>query len=182
VKKLESYYRETFLPAAEHAIKVNRRDDLKGLVKDEREPLFLLGGDEITISIPRVFEQLGIVPGLVAHLQQEARSRVAVTRTGIALDGARGHERAMKAAEAGHDQLKGFEKVARDLNQNHRHLTGQKRLRAEQLENELNGLYTSTGDDGVIVVLSRDGRRVPESVLEGWKTEALELLGQGDRK
>lgn len=111
VSNLEAYYRTELLPAVKQRAEARGRD-VSRLLQVEAEPLLLLGGDEITISLPREFEELGVVPALVAHLQKHARSRVSVTRTGATLDGARGHEQAMKASEAGHDVLKKYEELA----------------------------------------------------------------------
>lgn len=152
VQKLRDYYRTELMPAAQKAALAQHLDGVLPLLKHETEPLFLLGGDEITLSVPRVFEELGLVPSVVGKLQQLANARVAVTRTGATLDGARGHERAMKAAEAGHDMLKKYEQLARDLRQ--RASVTEDGIEMRVLADYFEGLYTGTSTEGELVVNS----------------------------
>ena len=70
------FYTKELLPlakqrAAERGIELHlSKDDMAG-------PLMLLGGDEITVSLPRVFEELGLVSNFVKMLQGEPQMRTA---------------------------------------------------------------------------------------------------------
>jgi hypothetical protein len=102
------------LPDARRRAAERKLQYLLPSLEGEEKPLLLLGGDEITLSVPHAFEVLGLVPTIVNFLQTKANSRVAVTRTGN-VNGARGHERAMNAAETAHKILKSYEEIGRDL-------------------------------------------------------------------
>ena len=83
----------------------------------ESEPLLLLGGDEITLSLHPAMAPH--VPELVQTLTNHARSRVAITRAVAARPTDRGrveaHQQALKGAERGHELLKKFEAAEREL-------------------------------------------------------------------
>lgn len=87
----------------------------------EGQPLVLLGGDEITLSVHPAMEPY--LPGLVAAVAEASRGRVAVTRaqTDPAMaddDAARveAHRKAMGQADLAASVLKSFEVALRKLN------------------------------------------------------------------
>jgi hypothetical protein len=158
VAEFEEYY-EQLLPKA-RALAVERgRPDLVAILDNEKSPLVLLGGDEVTVSLPRAFEELGLIPQIVTQLQNVARARVAVTHTGPTETGERGHDQAMEASESPHKLLKENEKLARTLEDVASRMPEGKRGLAERLARTLAELYT-TDEGGQVVVRDREGKPV----------------------
>ncbi len=127
----------------------------------ETEPVLLLGGDEVTVSLGSVFEELGLVPEIVAKLTDPkvANARVAVTRTGAG-DGAAEHELAMDRGNAGQGLLKKTaEPYARSLDTAAKSLSGDQAAQAHALVDLFNGMYT-VEQDGQPVLVDKTGTPV----------------------
>lgn len=167
-EKFQDFYKTVLLPEAEKlaAGDTAKLDALKG----EQTPLLLLGGDELTISLPHVFEDLGLVDHIVAKLAEIANARVAVTHTGSG-DGAAGHKDAMKNADAGHSLLKKYEDLTRAVEDARRSLPDEKKVQATTLADKLKGLYT-TDDNGKTTLRSPDG-----TSIDKLRIDAAALLG-----
>ncbi|MEJ7599367.1 MAG: hypothetical protein WKG01_15780 [Kofleriaceae bacterium] len=155
-----AFYNDELLPAARERITTERQDELWAVIEQETVPLMLLGADEITISLPRAFEELGLVPMAVAHLQTSARCRVAVTHTGKTEPGARGHERAMKAAESPHKLQEDNEALMRALDDVVEFLPEGDHDYACKLRHKIEHLYTSTDERGQLGIRDVSGKRV----------------------
>jgi hypothetical protein len=155
ISEFYGFYKTKVVPEARAAIAKYSQggrqliaSDPEHLLKAEAEPLLLLGADEITVSLPRAFEELGLVPMVVAQLQRIARSRVAVTRTGADTSGAAGHDAAMKGVDKLHDRLKEYERLARDLLDVRNRLPEKEQAEAARFAEYFNGLYIATDDRG----------------------------------
>jgi len=139
----KNYYRDTLLPEAKaEAVKRNRQD-LLDILNKEPEPLMLLGGDEITVSLPKAFQELGLVPKAVAKLTspEVANARVAVTSTGDG-PGAAGHVAAMKASQGGQDILKkNIEPLARELRAKSESLPPEQAAPLVKYADRMDGMY-----------------------------------------
>lgn len=172
VKQIRGYYTGTLIPAAE-AKAAAQQMPLELSAADRAGPNLLLGGDEITISLPRVFEQLGLVPGFVATVQSAARARVALAHTGT-VDGAKGHAEAMKTAESAHNMLKEAEQVSKDLGEASKRLDSEKKDRADELRVWFERLYTNSDEIGTTQLMDRNGKVVVD--IEQRVADAKALL------
>ena len=134
----------------------------------------LLGGDEITVSLHPLFLELDLVPAATANLMTEAvaNARVAVTRSDRNVDGRAGHAQAMKQSESGHDKLKGYEQLARDLTQKSKRLPPALAAQAREVSGALSKLFVMRSDEGDALA-SSDGDTVNIAHLE---TRAAALL------
>jgi hypothetical protein len=178
--RFTSFYQEVLIPEAIAQAQKLGRDDLleriNHVIDHEPEPLVLLGGDEITISLHPVFNEFeGLVPAAVEMLTNPAiaNARVAVTHTGES-NGIEGHTTAMAASEAGHDMIKKYEALARDLRQKAKRDPAV-REQANAIAAMLDHVYVSndTGNDQTIFH-DRAGKKVDMKEI---KDEADGLLG-----
>jgi hypothetical protein len=123
----------------------------------ESEPLVLLGGDEITISLHRALEPFANV--FARTLVEHANSRVAVTRTGEPPEATESDPRpAMQEAESAQDALKDHELLLRELRLMVARLSADgvpndQRLEAQAMVDELGlqHLYTAQVDGETVL-------------------------------
>ncbi len=161
------FYREELVPQARELAKAEGRDDLLPIIEQETEPLVLLGGDEITVSLHGLFAELKIVKLAVAKLtdRQVANARVAVTHSGAG-DPATGHVGAMKRAQAGHDQLKDtFEPYARELVAKAKKIPEPLAAEARSLAGRISRMYTLEVV-GTTKIIDAEGKVVDRDALE----------------
>ncbi len=176
IAAVKAYYVNELLPKAQR-LAAERGVDL-GLTPSElREPLMLVGGDELTISVPRAFQELGLVNEFVAHVKTAARARVAVTRTGT-VSGAKGHADAMKHAEGAHTLLKEQEVIARELKLALAAVPeGTPRYDAlTDTHLWFEALYTTADEQGVTTLRDQQGNAVDKHALDQKTAEARTLL------
>lgn len=141
----------------------------------------LLGGDEITVSLSGVFEELGLLPEIVAKLTDPkvANARVAVTKTGAG-DGMVEHDLAMQRGGGGQDILKKqVEPLSRSLATAQKSLTGVKAQHAKALVDQMNGMYT-VEVAGENVLVDAKGEKVDFKAIEG-QAKALIKAGGGSQ-
>jgi hypothetical protein len=173
VKAFQAFYAKELLPKAKELAKQQNRQDLLDVLANEAEPLMLLGGDEITISLPRAFAELNLVSEAVAKLTspEVANARVAVTRG----SGAEGHANAMKSAQGGQDLLKkDFEPLARDLRTKASTLAPEQAAQAVTLADRIDRLYTEERD-GKTLVIDASGMVVEPAELKAQVARILEM-------
>jgi hypothetical protein len=174
--EFERYYREELVPLARERAREAGREDLLESLEAEADPLILFGGDEITVSMHGLFEELGLLHLMSERLTDPAvgNARVAVTHTDGTMSGAEGHADAMNRGQAGQDLLKGdYEVAARDLRQRAPTLDPERAARAVQLADRLDRIYASE-ERGTIVLYDRAGERVDAAALDA---ELAALLG-----
>ncbi len=146
----------------------------------EAEPVLLLGGDEVTVSLGSVFEELGLVPEIVAKLTDPkvANARVAVTRTGAG-DGAAEHDLAMDRGNKGQGLLKKTaEPYARSLDTAAKSLSGDQAAQAHALVELLNGAYT-VEQDGQPILVDKTGTPLDWAAVKK-RAAALITAGGGE--
>ena len=173
VKAFQAFYAKELLPKAKELAKQQNRQDLLEVLANEAEPLMLLGGDEITVSLPRAFAELNLVSEAVAKLTSPdvANARVAVTRG----SGAEGHASAMKSAQGGQDLLKkDFEPLARDLRTKASTLAPEQAAHAVTLADRIDRLYTEERD-GKTLVIDASGTVVEPAELKAQVATILEM-------
>jgi len=112
VDQMRQFYGEVLDRAIADA-KKNHNAGLAKALEGEREPLFLLGGDEITLSLHHGLQPY--VGEIAAKLAQAARARVAVTDTGHGSNAVEAHKKALQAADPAHGILKEYETAEREL-------------------------------------------------------------------
>jgi hypothetical protein len=175
IEELTGFYERELIPLARETARARGRDDLLPLIDQESSPVILLGGDEITVSLHSLFEELGLVPKMVAKLTEPAiaNSRVAVTHSDASTSGAAGHAAAMSAGQSGQDLLKKkYEPLARALRQKARRLTPGDATRARALADLFERMYT-IDEGGKTVFRSQRGDAVDVTAKE---TEAKMIL------
>ena len=150
--------------------KASNNPALLAALEHEGTPLYLQGGDEITLSISPVFRQLGMEHEFVQFLFENANARVAITDANGGTDG---HREAMKKADSGHKELKKYEEVRRAISNEIKsdRLTGDRLALAEKLVQEIDTLYTQTNESGETELHGRAMK--PEQI----RAEADRLLG-----
>jgi hypothetical protein len=176
VKAFQAFYAKELLPKAKELAKLQNRQDLIEVLAKESEPLMLLGGDEITVSLPKAFAELNLVPEAVAKLTspEVANARVAVTHSGQG-NGAEGHAAAMKSAQGGQDLLKkDFEPLARDLRAKASKLAPEQAAQASTLADRIERLYTEERD-GKTLVIDATGTVVDPAQLEAQVATIMEM-------
>jgi len=172
----KAFYKKELLPKAKELARTQKRQDLLEALEKEPEPLMLLGGDEITVSLPKAFEELGLLPEAVARLTSPdvANARVAVTHSGDG-PGAEGHVAAMGAAQGGQDMLKkDFEPLARDLRAKAAKLEPEQAGQAVALAERIDRLYTEERS-GKTQLMDVDGSVVEPDRLKAQVRAMLEL-------
>jgi hypothetical protein len=164
-------------------------------LKAEDKPPILLGGDEITVSLHPIFDQLGLVSDVVKILTEDPQvnARVAIARSGVSNDQAAAQQNAMKEGSEAHGDLKDLEQRARDLAEVVEYLPffmADDRMDADRHLATLQGAFISVenGADGSFVRVVRttarsgpDGK--PEVVpVAQVKREVDELIEWGRRE
>ena len=180
VGEFTQFYRDELVPIARHQARERGREDLLRALDRETGPLMLLGGDEITVSLHGLFEELGIVPLAVSKLTdvKVANARVAVTHSGAG-DPATGHVDAMKRAQGGHDQLKkSIEPYVHDLESKARTLAAPQAEEVWALAQRIKRMYTDEVK-GVVKLLDSDGKEVD---LRALRKQVRVLLGTEVRR
>ncbi|MEQ1737534.1 MAG: hypothetical protein ABL886_14160, partial [Rhodoglobus sp.] len=182
VKELKRFYISELLPRAR--AELTRRGDAEGLqaLEQEAEPLILLGGDEITVSLHPLFDDLGLTTEIATKLNEAttANARVAITRTPAGTDARQGHMDAMAAAQSGHDLLKDLEGLARRVEAHAKKYTPPDRT-GQAFAADLQSMYASEST-GTMVVRDRSGKAVDVDELRNRATAYLEGEPQGARK
>ncbi len=161
VGEFTQFYRDELVPIARQRARERGREDLLRALDRETGPLMLLGGDEMTVSLHGLFDELGLVPLAVSKLTDAtvANARVAVTHSGAG-DPAAGHVNAMKRAQGGHDQLKkSIEPYVRDLENKATELRAPQAEEARSLAERIRRMYTQEVK-GVVKIVDADGREV----------------------
>jgi hypothetical protein len=178
--EFRKFYRGELMQKAREA--AAKRPDSAELLKAldaEQEPTMLLGGDEITVSLAGVFDELGLVPEIVAKLTDPkiANARVAVTRTGIG-DGTVEHDLAMQRGGGGQDILKKkVEPLARSLDTASKSLSGVPKQHADALVEQMNGMYT-TEVEGENVLVDKRGDKVDFKTIEAQANQLIKKAGK----
>jgi hypothetical protein len=175
VEAFKTFYTEKLLPKAKELARAQKRQDLVEALDKEAEPLVLLGGDEITVSLSKAFAELNLVPEAVAKLTspEVANARVAVTHSGQG-SGAEGHSAAMKSAQGGQDLLKkDFEPKARELRTKASTLPPEVAVQAAALADRIDRLYTEERA-GKTLVIDSSGTVVDPEQLKAQIATILE--------
>jgi hypothetical protein len=166
VGEFTRFYREELVPNARERARERGREDLLRVIDKETSPLMLLGGDEVTVSLHGLFEELGLVPLAVSKLTDAhvANARVAVTHSGAG-DPAAGHVDAMRRAQGGQDQLKkSIEPYVHELANKARELPAPHAEEAWDLAERIKRMYTDEVK-GKVKLLASDGKEVDLSAL-----------------
>jgi len=176
------YYRQDLMKKARDAAASRENHvELNKVLDAETNPTMLLGGDEITVSLAGAFEELGLLPEIVAKLTDPkvANARVAVTKTGVG-DGMVEHDLAMQRGGGGQDILKkNVEPLARSLATTQKSLTGAKAQRAKMLVDLMNGMYTIEVD-GENVLVDAKGEKVDFKLIQSQANSLIDG-GSGSR-
>jgi hypothetical protein len=181
VKDFKEYY-ESVLNKAKAAARARNDRKLIDALDKETEPLVMLGGDEITVSLSGALDELGLIPEIVENLAKIANARVAVTDSGRG-NGAEGHKAAMKKADAGHGLLKKYEQLGQILDGRSKAMEGRRRENALAVKARIDNLYTaehagntvlrcsdgksiSTLRNKIAIALGKDGRGIVAGILD----------------
>lgn len=165
-----------------HEALFDSTDPLVVALEAEMEPLMLLGGDELTISVHAAFRPL--VPEMVARFAEVSRSRVAITEarngawTGKQAKNAASHQRAMQDGDPAAGELKTYEvlhrKLVSHLARIPHDLHGAAKVIIEDCQ--LSQLYADTRDGGFRLKVRGTGEDIDDATLrERFDAATLEL-------
>ena len=161
-QKIQSAYKAFYERMLEQArAKAAGRPELLRALEHEQHPLYLQGGDEITLSISPAFRSLGLEVDFARWLIKYANARVAVTEARTSGSGGstsvvEAHKKAMNDADPGHKVLKKYEEVRRVLDKKlkAKTLVGEKLSVGSQARNAIERMYTDVDAGGNTVVKS----------------------------